>query len=156
MQLPSQHRSLSMPRSWGQPLAQFHNEMNRLMENFFGDTGGWPDQSAFPAIDIIEGIKHFEIRAELPGMDPDDIEVTASGGQLTIKGKRSDKKEQQDRNYLYSEISSGSFQRTIPLPDSANAGEVSEAAFSNGVLTVTIPKKDGAMGGSRKLKIKNG
>lgn len=144
MRAPPSHNSLSAIPAL-QPMALFQNEMSRMFNHFFGRV---------PAIDIIEDIKHYEVQAELPGLEPDNVEITASGGFLTIKGEHSGQQEKSDKNYLYSETSSRSFQRTVALPEDADTDKISEAAFSNGVLTVTIPKKEDAPQSSRKIKIR--
>ena len=142
-------------------LSSFQNEMNRLFHDFFGDTGSWLAAPAgewevgpaMPAIDVTENDKSFTVKAEMPGMDPEKIEVSMSGGYLTIKGERRQEKEEEKENYLRHEISYGACQRTVLLPEAASR-EKAEASFKNGILTVSVPKKAEAIEKPRKIEVK--
>lgn len=141
-------------------LASFQREMNHLFEHFFKgielNMTDWDGlNSQVPAIDMIENGDSFIVNAELAGVNPDDVEVEARDGFLTIKGERSEEKKDKDEvaNFIRSEISCGYFQRTISLPETANA-EKAEATFKNGLLTVKVPKKAEAMQKPKKLQIK--
>ena len=93
------------------------------------------------------------MKAELAGMQPEDVEVNVTDGFLTIKGEKKEEKEEKDENYLRRETSYGSFQRTIALPETANT-EKAEATFRNGVLSIEVPKKAEAVQKPKKLQIK--
>jgi HSP20 family protein len=130
--------------------------MNHLVQNFFGErgVGRWIGGfESFPAVDIIENEKDFRVRAELAGMQPEDVEVNVTDGFLTIRGEKQEEKEEKDENYLRRETSYGSFQRTIALPDTAST-EKAEASFKNGVLSIDVPKKAEAIQKPKKLQIK--
>ena len=151
--IPVHHKSRP-----GHPVALFQNQMNRLFDNFlihWSHPAAFTANLALPAIDVIENIKYFEVRAKLPGLEANDVEITASDGFLTIKGERKEEKEEKDQNYIRSETSYGSFQRTVALPETADADNVSKASFANGILTIMIPKKGESFGKSKKLPTKN-
>lgn len=140
------------------PLESLRREIDRLFEDF--DTGFWraPLQRAFfttavPAVDIAESEKSYEITAELPGLDEKNVEVNYADGVLTIKGEKTEQKEEKKKDYYLSERSYGSFQRTFEVPDGVDADNI-EAAFKNGVLTVTLPKSAEAQKPAKKIEVK--
>jgi HSP20 family protein len=134
------------------PLSLFerlHNEMPALfsvpsLETNF-DTEQWS-----PAVDITETETHFVIHADLPGVKPDQIEVTAENGILTLKGTRESRKEEEKDNYKRIERLSGSFMRRFTLPDTADLDKIS-AKTKDGVLDLTIPKVEKAK--PKKIKV---
>jgi HSP20 family protein len=134
------------------PLSLFerlHNEMPALfsvpsLETNF-DTEQWS-----PAVDITETETHFVIHADLPGVKPDQIEVTAENGILTLKGTRESRKEEEKDNYKRIERFSGSFMRRFTLPDTADLDKIS-AKTKDGVLDLTIPKVEKAK--PKKIKV---
>ena len=134
------------------PLSLFerlHNEMPALfsvpsLETNF-DTEQWS-----PAVDITETEMQFVIHADLPGVKPDQIEVTAENGILTLKGTRESRKEEEKDNYKRIERFSGSFMRRFTLPDTADLDKIS-AKTKDGVLDLTIPKVEKAK--PKKIKV---
>lgn len=143
-------------REVGRPLSGLQQEMNRLFENFFGDTfvepfGGAGEWS--PALDVAETEGAFLVRAELPGLDPDNVEITLTGDTLTIKGEKKEEKEEKTKSFHRVERSYGSFQRSVQLPVSVKADAVA-ATFKNGVLTIELPKVEEAKTKSVKIKAK--
>ena len=95
--------------------------------------------SVTPAIDIVEKDKAFEVTAELPGLDARNIELQLSDNVLTVKGEKHEDKEEKTKDRYVSERRYGSFRRSLQVPGSVDADKI-EAAFKNGVLTVTLPK----------------
>jgi HSP20 family protein len=95
---------------------------------------GW-----MPAVDVIEKDDKFLVKAELPGMKEEDIDVSVVGDTLTIKGEKKSESEVKEENYYRSERAYGSFYRSIPLPSTVDADKI-EANYEDGVLEVTIPK----------------
>ncbi len=93
-----------------------------------------------PAVDVKEEDKQFLIHADLPGVDPDNIEVHMENGMLTISGERESEKKEERDGYKRIERSRGTFLRRFNLPDSADAEAIS-AKSNHGVLEITIPKK---------------
>jgi HSP20 family protein len=92
-----------------------------------------------PAVDIYETSDSLVVEAELPGIDPKDIEVTVDDGVLTVKGERKHEKEVEDENYYRVERAYGVFTRSVRLPADTEADNV-KASYDSGVLKVTVPK----------------
>ncbi len=163
-----QDTKVDRPVEW-RPFEVLRREMDRLLDDF--QVGSWRSpfrRSVFdiepfwrgemiwgkaPAVDIVEKDKSYEITAELPGMDQNDIEVKYSDGTLTIKGEKKDEKEEKKKDYYLSERRYGSFQRSFGVPDGIDADKI-EAAFKNGVLTVTLPKTPEAQKSEKKIAVK--
>lgn len=138
----------------------FRTEMDRLFDRFnsgFGMTPfpGLRYKSSFsvpsPAVDIAEDEASFKLSAELPGMTEKDIQVSLSGDTLTIKGEKRQEREETKNDYHLTERSYGEFQRSFILPQGVD-GEKIDAAFANGVLTVTVPKT--AQASPKKIEVK--
>ena len=127
---------------WG--LTQMRREMDRLFDRFsepwpfrgFAETGRW-----MPLVDVSETDKELMVRAELPGMDPKEIDISLSGNVLTIKGGRKHEREEKKENFHLVERSSGSFSRTLQLPVEVKADKI-EASYKDGVLSVKMPKTE--------------
>ena len=123
---------------------RFQDEMKQVFDRFFGDEEG--DQSNVvtsewaPRVDIKEEDKRFIILADIPGVDPKNIEVQMDKGILTIKGERKTENTEQNGKFTRVERSYGSFYRRFALPDSADAEGIS-ASGKHGVLEISIPKK---------------
>lgn len=118
-----------MNRTFGLTLTNTDDDSNVV-------TSGW-----MPAVDIKEEDKRFVISADVPGIDPGDIEVTMEHGMLTIKGERKlETKDEGDNGYRRVERLHGTFYRRFSLPDTADPEKIS-AKGNNGVLEVVIPKK---------------
>lgn len=124
-------------------LNQLHNEMDRLFQSQRGaETEDEPLARAdwVPAIDIKEEDNQYVIHADVPGVDPKDIEVQLENGILTIKGERSTENEEERKGYRRVERVRGSFFRRFNLPDTADQDSVTAKA-KNGVLEILIPKQ---------------
>lgn len=122
------------------------SEMNRLrreMDRIFGDyaagRGTAPAAGVFPALNISEDDSNLYVRAELPGVDPKDIEMTTKENNLILKGERKIVAEGEKVSYHRRERDAGKFRRIISLPTQVDANKVT-AVCKNGVLTVTLPK----------------
>jgi HSP20 family protein len=115
-----------------------------------------PDEDTFgtamPAADISEDDHEFKITAELPGMSEKDIEVSINGDRLLIKGEKRQEREDKSEHRYLSERSFGTFQRSFMLPDGIDRSKIS-AAFSKGVLTLTLPKTPEAQK-QQKIEVK--
>jgi len=105
-----------------------------------------------PSVDISEDENAFTLLADIPGVDPKDIEISMEKGVLTIKGERHSENIEEKENYRRIERQSGQFYRRFTLPDSADADKI-EAKSEHGVLTVTIPKQEVAV--SRRIEVKH-
>jgi HSP20 family protein len=99
----------------------------------FGDFG-WA-----PAIEIMEKEDKFTVKAELPGVKEEDINISVAGDMLTIEGEKKTESEVKKKGYQYSEASYGSFSRSIAIPSAVNINKI-EASFEKGVLEITLPK----------------
>ena len=105
-----------------------------------------------PSVDISEDDKAFILHADIPGVDPKDIEISMEKGVLTIKGERRSENVEEGKNFRRVERQSGQFYRRFTLPDSADADKI-EAKSEHGVVTITIPKQEVAV--SRRIEVKH-
>ena len=141
---------------WGEhgEMTRFRREMDRLFDRFFE---GWPfklpaeGREWAPSVDVSETAKDIVVKAEIPGMDPKDIDVSVHGDVLTLRGER--KKEQEDKgeNFHRIERSYGAFSRSIRLPAEVDVGKVN-ATYKDGVLKINLPKTKGAA--AKKIEVK--
>ena len=126
----------------GRELDTLQSEVNRIFDAFFG---GRPAQGAaraqrwLPAMDLVETDDHLVLRADLPGLERDDVEIEVKDGVLTISGERRSEHEQKSEGFYRMERAFGSFSRSLSLPDGVDADSIS-ADFDKGVLEVRIPK----------------
>ena len=137
------------------PVASFRDEMDRLFDGFFGP--GWGLMSAdlgdlgrFPAVDVHETDDAVQVKAEVPGMEAKDIDISIVGDRLTIKGEKKEEKEEKDKTTHRIERHYGRFERTVTLPCLTEVDKAT-AACKDGVLTIDLPKKEEAR--QKKLKI---
>jgi HSP20 family protein len=115
--------------------------LNRWNRDFDGLLSGPSTDAAFiPAVDVREEKERFVVKADLPGVVPTDIEVTAEKGILTLRGERKAEKHEQSEGYERLERVSGSFTRRFALPENVQADQI-KARFTHGVLEVAIPKQ---------------
>ncbi len=137
-------------------LSQVQRELNRafegrLPEEESGDNTRVVTSSWVPAVDVREEPDRFVIRADLPGIDPKDIEITMEEGVLTIKGERNIEEESTEGQYHRIERARGTFYRRFSLPDTADPERI-EAHGRNGVLEIVIPKQEKVQ--PRKIEVK--
>ena len=102
----------------------------------------WPsdgERNWTPALDIMEKDDRFVVKAELPGMNEEDIDVSVTGDTLTIKGEKKAEEIVDGENYYHMERTFGSFMRSISLPSNVNSDKI-EARYENGVLEIILPK----------------
>jgi HSP20 family protein len=117
-------------------------EMSRLEREIYDlfATPSWTSGRWTPSIDVSEDDGKMLIEAEMPGIAPEDVELTVDDGILTLKGKKSLKKDGEKRGWLMTERASGSFMRSFALPSSTEIDGI-QASYDKGVLLVEIPKK---------------
>jgi HSP20 family protein len=153
-------RSLAPWRSFGD-LGRTEREMERMFEDFFGRRMSplWPSrwlgagtQVSMPAVDVYQEQDDIVVKAELPGMDKDNIDVIVSDHLLTIKGEKKKEEEVKEENYYRSERSQGSFVRTVELPADVKSDQV-KATFKNGLLEIHLPKTEDAKKKEIKIKV---
>ncbi|MEX0851860.1 MAG: Hsp20/alpha crystallin family protein [Bauldia sp.] len=154
----------------GSALDTLQKEIDRLFEDFnrgswrfpfrrsvFGVEPMWRGEvswgAAVPAVDVVENDKAYQITAELPGIDEKNIELKVSHGVLSIKGEKSEEKEEKKKGYYLSERRFGSFERSFGMPEGVEVDKI-DASFKNGVLTVSLPKKAEAQKPEKKITVK--
>jgi HSP20 family protein len=121
---------------------RFNRLFNEAFSNAFGE-GEWGTRSWTPPVDIYETEHDVVLKAELPGVDPKDVEARVEDGTLYLKGERKFEKEVKEQNFHRVERSYGSFVRSFALPSSVDADKVS-AEYKDGILSLTMPKKEEA------------
>jgi HSP20 family protein len=113
------------------------HEMNRLFEGVFNEGG-----SSYPPLDVMVGDSSVVLRAEVPGMSPEHLDLSVTGSTVTLKGERSsDENDSQGEKYLRRERGVGAFSRTVELPFSVEVDGV-QAEYKHGILTVTLPRAE--------------
>jgi HSP20 family protein len=126
-------------------MSRLRREMDRLWEDFFGPRRWglrpWEGEWA-PAVDVSESADKVVVKAEVPGIDPKNINITLAGEVLTIKGEKKSEREETKESYHLVERSHGSFSRSLTLPAAVDVDKI-DAKYEKGVLTVTCPKKEG-------------
>mgnify|MGYP006268045483 CR=1 FL=1 len=139
-------------------LFDLHRELNDVFDRFFGSIE-WSGGAGFgpglvgPRIDAEEQDGELVIRADLPGLDEKDIDVSLSDGVLTLRGERQGARESRERGYQVRERSYGAFYRTLPLPPGLDTDKA-KATFRNGVLEIKLPKLEGSENLSRRIEVK--
>lgn len=132
-----------------QGLNRLHDELDRMFRGYLpqtSDTGNDTSSSTSdwtPAVDVKEEENRFLIHADIPGVDPKDIEVHMDNGILTIRGERQSENKDEKNGYKRVERVYGSFYRRFTLPDTADADNI-KAESKNGVLEISIGKKTAA------------
>jgi len=151
-----------------QDILSLREAMNRLMEEAFVTparllTSGAREAgeqlarplwgTGAPQIDVQEQDNEYRLRASLPGVRPEDVNITVSGNTVTISGQTQEERQEERGRYLYRERRGGAFSRTIALPAEINA-DSAQASFEHGVLTLTLPKMETAR--QRRIPIRTG
>jgi HSP20 family protein len=113
----------------------------------------WAGEEWLPDIDVFEREGKIVVRADLPGMKREDIQVAVEGDLLTIKGRREEAKEVKEEDYYCSERSTGEFSRTMRLPEGAST-EAVDARYEDGVLEVTVPRPAAPESKSKTVTVK--
>jgi HSP20 family protein len=147
--------------SGADPFAALRAEMDRVFEDAvrrtFPQLGKLPGRAgAAPlraAVDISEGRKAYTVRAELPGVEPDDLSIEVEGGTLVLRADKRQEREEEDEGYHCIERSYGAVQRVLSLPDDADAENI-DARFKNGVLRLRIPKHAGRASRARSIEVR--
>ncbi len=130
--------------------------MDRLFEDAVVRPGfGWvaPLGVANLALDVYETKDEVVVKAALPGLKPDQVEITMTGGTLTIRGETQEENDVKEEDYLRKERRYGSFSRAVTLPNGLQADQA-EATFNNGMLTLKIPKSEQVKPKTIKVKAK--
>ena len=127
---------------WGE-MDRLRKELNALIEGSFSQRITEPSAGVFPLMNVTEDTNNFYIRAELPGIKAEDLDLSVTGDSFSISGERKIPIEQESSKYHRRERESGSFSRIFNLPSQVDTSKV-EAGTSDGILTVTLPKSETA------------
>ncbi|MFP3959788.1 MAG: Hsp20/alpha crystallin family protein [Spirochaetaceae bacterium] len=122
-------------------LDRLQNEINRLFDYDYGQSGGLLDRAVSPALDVTEDDDNFYVFMDLPGVEEKNVDVSIASNVLTIKGSRELPKLGDEVKVYRQEEWEGNFQRTLSLPHSVDTQKV-QAELKNGVLRVTLPKRE--------------
>jgi HSP20 family protein len=138
----------------------FHSEFERLFARFFHDdpfgapgSGGEMSALVSPALDVTESEREVTVRAELPGLKPEDIDLQMSGDVLTISGEKRQQAEESQENWYRAERRFGRFSRSVRLPAPVDADKVT-AEYDQGVLVVHLPRS--AASQARRIEVQPG
>jgi HSP20 family protein len=151
----------SIFRRAGSSAAEHMIDLQREIDRLFTDfSNRWSVPSMgngnghyWPALDMTESNDAVDVTAELPGIDPKDVDIAVTGDTLTIKGEKKTEKETKDKNYWSTERSYGSFARTLELPFEIDTAKV-EATFDKGVLKIHIAKPASVKKEVKKITVK--
>jgi HSP20 family protein len=132
---------LNWQRRWD-PFRDFQREVGRLFETL-EPLHSWRLTRQFPAVNLYDAGDRYVLAAQLPGVQPEDVDLSITGETLTIKGERKRPEGVSDESYRRQERLFGRWSRTIALPDRVDAGAVT-ASFAQGILTVALPKAESA------------
>ena len=142
---------MTLTRMWQvdpwRELDRIQDEMNRLIRDAFGR----PQISRYPAINMWANNDEAVVTAELPGFDPEKLEITVLNDELHLKGERKLPEPEKDVTFHRKEIEVDSFQRTISLPFAVESDKI-EASFDRGVLTIVLPRAEADK--PRKIQVK--
>lgn len=130
---------------------QVRREMLRLLDAVAGETVGDVGSGVFPPINITQDDDNFYLRAEVPGIRPNELSITAVRNRVSLAGKREIQQEHERVSYHRKERAEGTFNRTVTLPTEVNAERV-DAKYVDGILTLTLPKAEEAR--PRQIKVR--
>jgi HSP20 family protein len=129
----------------------FRGELDRLFDSFFHDVTPWGERGWGPPLDVEETDKEIHVRAEIPGVKPEELDISISGNALVISGEKKECEDKREKGYVYQERRYGSFRREVALSTAVDAGNV-QADYQDGVLSVTLKKAAEAL--PRKIQVK--
>jgi HSP20 family protein len=151
----SEERSLT--QRGGDPYSYLRNQVNRVFDDFWGESWLEPHRETggacfWPQVDVTETDKEIKVCAEIPGVDPKDIDVSVEDGTLTIKGEKKHEHEENEKGQYRMERSYGGFERSIALPAEVDESKA-KAEFKKGVLKLTLPKRPEAASRRKKIPV---
>jgi HSP20 family protein len=148
-------RSL-LPWNQYQELTRWHRDIDDLFRHFFagGPEGSdqLPGSGSMPAMEVFEREGQYVIRADIPGIDPKEVEVSVLNDALTIKGERKKSHEVKEKESYYSEAAYGRFERRLALPKGIDPEKIT-ARFENGVLEISVPLPQSVSGKKVSIEI---
>ena len=125
-------------------LSTLQREVNRVFESFFdGSPLRFGEAMTAPAVEVCDTTDAVVVKAQVPGVSKEHLQITVSEGTLTLKGDMKEEEKQEEKNYLRREFRYGAFTRTVPLPAGVQADKAT-AQLKDGMLEVTIPKSEEA------------
>jgi HSP20 family protein len=138
-------------------MMSLRDAMDRLFEESFISPRMMPLWSAGEgtslAVDVVENDDNFVLKAPVPGVKPEDIEISVVGNVLSIRGESKTEEKVEEVNYLRREMRYGAFQRSLTLPVDVEADKA-EASFEDGIITLTLPKAEAVKTKSIKISVK--
>lgn len=140
-------------------LSPMSQDFQRLFDRFFsgfpfgGVPAGYEAFTTFPTLNVSDAGDAVLVKAEVPGLDADDLEITVEGDMLILKGEKKAEKEEKQENYYYAERSFGSFIRRVELPSAVDSNKA-DARLDRGVLTLRLPKIEATQ--TRTIKVNAG
>jgi HSP20 family protein len=141
------------------PFTNMQREVDKVLHGFYDliDTNSFgihefENLKLSPRMDLVEDADNYKLEVEMPGLDEQDIRVSISGNILTIHGEKSLSRKDEKKNFIAREITYGSYERSITLPQNADSQRIS-ASFKKGMLWVNIPKKIAGHGLEKQIKI---
>ena len=141
------------------PMFALRSEVDRLFDSFLReplsslDWRSWGSDKWTPAVDVAENDKELTVRAELPGIDPKDLDVSVSGNQLVLRGEKKETSEVEEKGFHQCETRYGTFHRTVPLPEGVDTENI-DAQYAHGVLTLRLAKTASATAKRIEVKVK--
>ncbi|MBV8774345.1 MAG: Hsp20/alpha crystallin family protein [Deltaproteobacteria bacterium] len=141
------------PQTWSpfRELDRFRRDFDDLFDRFLGVSRQSPGSG--PALESYVDNGKLVVRADLPGIDPKDVEITASGDQLMIRGRREQRREEKGHDFIHREVAYGSFERVVKLPSGVDPDQI-KASYNNGVLELTAPLPEQSQ--TRRVPIQSG
>lgn len=143
-------------RSTAHPLASLQEEVNRLFDGVWRgdyDLSNVLRRTWAPVLDVTETDENVIVKAEVPGIDVKDLDISITGGVLTIKGEKHEEQEEKDKQFHRVERSYGAFTRAVDLPETVDPEKV-KAECQDGVLTITLAKKPEAKARQVQIEVK--
>ena len=146
-----------MLRRW-RPLTELRraeDDMDHVRRQMFRPFQGWPKSwyvDGHVDLDVYQDAENLYVRATVPGVNPTDIDITVAEDVLAIHGEATDEKETKEAEYLHRERRFGGFRREVALPKGLDIPKA-EAAYDNGVLTVTIPRSEETKARTLNIKV---
>lgn len=137
------------------PLGYIRSEFDQLFNRFdqmFGpmQAGSAGMRQWSPMLDVTETDKEILVKAEIPGIEPKDLDITISGNMLTLAGEKKEQSERKGENFFHSERRFGSFRRTVQLPASVDPDKM-DASYKNGLVNIRFQKHPGAV--PKRIKV---
>jgi HSP20 family protein len=126
--------------------------MEDFSSRLWGDGGDWMTGDLTTSLDVSESDNEMRVQVDVPGIQPEDIDIQLSGNTLTIRGERKEEEEKKGRTFYRIERLTGRFSRSVTLPYEVDEGNI-EAHQQGGVLTITLPKAETAQ--IKKIEVKS-